>query len=288
MGSRTAAKRWLRDRGYELVIPKRAGLLALHNLRLETFSLPHEVARTLDRSTGAMMVPIDKMMNRAAYPYGSHGWHPFVAALRQMLDEPALAYRQTVLASYYERFAPRSVHDFLLDGLDVRRSTLATWPAVNPLIDVWAVTEKHVQEFQGKMSDGSPLPHSQYRGPADEADGALHLTRCLDVHASLVEHGYRPAPGIERFITGYFLTRDDDWRFVVGHGNHRVPAMSVLGYTEIPVTFRQSHLPVVAEERLHRWTTAHGGLLEPDEVRAVFDRFFSDDSRNRATALGLR
>lgn len=287
MGSRGTAKRWLRDHGYALVIPRRRGLLASSNVRLARFSLPHEVVRTLDRSTGTMMVPIDRMMNRAAYPYGSQGWHPFVAALKQLVAEPALTYRNTVLASYYERFQPRSVHDLLLDGLGIEDSTLATWPAVDRLIDVWSATERQVQDLRRRFAGDRKLPHSQYRGPADEEDGALHLTRCLEVHASLVEHGYRPAPGIEGFITGYLLTRDDDWRFVVGHGNHRVPAMSVLGYTEIPVTFRRSHLPVIAEERLHRWTTAHGGLLQPDEVRAVFDRFFRDDSRDRAAALGL-
>lgn len=287
MNSRTRMKRWLRDRGYELAIPRRNGLTASRQLRLERFILPQEVARTLDRSTGTMMVPIDRMVNRAGYPFGSHGWHPFVAALKQLLADPSLTYRQTVLSAYYERSQPRSVHDLLLDGLDIPHAALASWPAVDRLIDLWSATERQVQEVRRTTQGEHVLPHSQYRGPVREDYGARHLTRCLDVHTSLVEHGYRPTPGSERFVTGYFLTRDDDWRFVVGHGNHRVPAMSVLGYTEIPVTFRRSHVPVVAEERLHRWTAAHGGLLEPREVRAAFDRFFSDDSRERAAALGL-
>jgi hypothetical protein len=287
MNARTRVKRWLRGRGYRLATPKRSGLLASRHLRLERYSLPFEVARTLDPITGTMMVPIDRMLNRAGYSFGFPGWHPFVVALKQLLADPTLTYRQTVLASYYERFQPRSVHDLLLGGLDIPPAALASWPAVDRLIDLWSATEGQVREFQRTTSDGHELPHSQYRGPTCDEFGAHHLTRCLDVHTSLVEHGYRPNPESERFVTGYFLTRDDDWRFVVGHGNHRVPAMSVLGYTEIPVTFRRSHPPVIADERLHQWTTAHGGLLEAHEVRAVFDRFFRDDSRERAAALGL-
>jgi len=88
-------------------------------------------------------------------------------------------------------------------------------------------------------------------------------------------------------VTGHFQTRGDDYRFILGHGNHRAAALSVLGYPQIGVRLREPHPPVVAMSDLARWTTRRGGLLDMAEAEEVFARFFRDDSRQRAEALGI-
>lgn len=280
-------KLWLRDRGVEVVVPRRSGLWGARHIRLERFMLPPEVAENFDPSDGTMIVPINKMVSRSGFPFGRDGWHPYVAALRQQINDPSLGYRDTTLYAFYRRFQPETVHDLLLDGTDVPRATLATWPAVDPLIDLWAVTENEARASRREVAYRQVLPHSQYRGPTPEEYGARHLERCLAVYDSLMESGHQPPYEASRLVTGYFLTRAGDYRFVVGHGNHRVPAMSVFGLTTLRVTLRRTHLAVVAEDRLDRWTTRRGGLLEPHEVTAVFNRFFRNDSTARAARLGL-
>jgi hypothetical protein len=285
MNLRQEVKRWLRDRGGEVFVPRRNRVRNARFVRLERFRLPDDVP--VDEAKGTMTVPLDKMVSRAAFPFGPDGWHPYVAALEQQLDDPSLAYRDTVLHAFYARFQPETVHDFLLDGFDVARSNLASWPSADDLIDIWSATAAMVQEHRLKFEHTRVLPHSEYRGPTPDEYGARHLERCLEFYNSLPEHGYQPSAIGDRYVAGYFLTRDDDYRFVVGHGNHRLAAMRVRGFTDLEVTFRLNHPTVIAEKRLHRWTWERGGLLEPEEARAVFDRFFVDDSKDRAAALGL-
>lgn len=287
MNLRSTVKLWLRDHGAEVVLPRRNGFRNARHIRLERFALPPEVEETFDHSDATMLVPIDRMVSRSAFPFRGDGWHPSIAALRQKIDDPTLGYRDTTLYEFYRRFQPETVHDVLLDGIDIPRRTLASWPSVDSLIDLWAATEGQVRTSQREIAYRKVLPYSQYRGPTPEEYGANHLADCLRVYEGLTEYGYEPSVGGERQVTGYFLTRADDYRFVIGHGNHRVPAMSVFGLTALKVTLRRTHLPVVAEERLDRWTSERGGLLESGEAHAVFDRFFDDDSTARAAALGL-
>jgi hypothetical protein len=285
MNLRREVKGWLRDRGGEVFVPRRNRLRNARFVSFERFKLPDEVA--VDDVKGTMTVPLDKMVSRAAFPFAREGWHPYVAALEQQLEDPSLGYHDTVLYAFYSRFQPETVHDLLLDGFSVERSNLASWPSVDDLIDVWSATAAMVQQHSREFEHHRMLSYSQYRGPIPDRYGSRHLERCLDVYKSLTKRGWQPSAGDDRHVSGYFLTRDRDFRFVVGHGNHRLAAMRAYGFTEIEVTFRLNHPAVIWEERLHRWTKARGGLLEPDEVQAVFDRFFVDDSRERAASLGL-
>ena len=230
---------------------------------------------------------MDRVVNRAGFSYGRDGWHPYVAALEQWLAEPHLAYGDTVLAAFYARFRPQTVHELLLGGKGLSRGRLAGWPALDRLIDLWSATRRDVGRVSAEAAQHRDLAHSQYRGPTDPSVGAMHIHRVVTAYESFAQHGHQPDRFPSGFVTGYFLTQSDDYRFVVGHGNHRVAALRVLGYRHIPVVLRPSHPPVVARERLARWTTTRGGLLEPAEVDAVVGRFFADDSRERAVALGL-
>lgn len=278
-------KGWLRDRQLEVVLPPSRRSRDLHQVRLRGYTLPPDVASTLHTpGRTAMLVDLDRIVNRAGFGYGESGWHPFVAALREHLDDPELPYQQTVLRAFYDRFQPRTVHDLLFDDRAEPRRVLATWPAIEPLVDVWPVTAAHVRDTTERAA-GSTFPHSQYRGPTSELFGATHLRRIVETYESFRRDGYRP--DLHGFASGYFLTAGRDYRFVLGHGNHRVAALSVLGERKVAVTLREAHPPVVDAQQVQRWTRDHGGLLELAEARAAFHQLLYGDSVRRARALAL-
>jgi hypothetical protein len=278
-------KSWLRDRQLEIVVPPSRRPRDLHHVRFRRYHLPPDVASTQHTSArSAMLVDLDRIVNRAGFGYGASGWHPFVAALQEHLADPELPYQQTVLRAFYGRFQPRTVHDLLFDDRAVPRRVLASWPAVEPLIDVWPVTAAQVHDTTRRTA-GAELPHSQYRGPTSELFGATHLRRIVETYQSFRREGYRP----DRYgyASGYFVTDGRDYRFVLGHGNHRVAALSVLGERRVAVTLREAHPPVIDVRELQRWVTGHGGLLEQAEAHAVFHQLLHGDSVRRARALAL-
>ena len=284
--SRRLVKQLLRANGFELTVP--SGPRRARRARIRRFHLPADVAATLHHpGRHAMLVPIDRIVNRAGFGYGRQGWHPYVASLELHVRGFADSYERTPLARFYDRFRPRTVHDLLL-GADARSpGALAAWPAVDPLIDVWTATPERVDAVRSQLAGTGELPHSQYRGPTSAEFGAMHLQRTLQLYRGIAAAGFRPTEFPSGFVTGYFVTNGDDYRFVVGHGNHRVAALAVLGYVEIPVTLRPGHPPVVARQRLGPWTTAQGGLLTTAEACGVADRLIGDGGRSRAVELDL-
>lgn len=285
MSLRVRTKQRLRDLGLELVVPAGRAPGWRRQVRLQRFSLPPGVAPPDPR--GVLEVDVDRLVNRAGFGYGPSGWHPYVAALDEHLAEPGRPYEASILARFYDRFRPRTVHDLLLGGTDCPPGPLVTWPAVDPLVDVWSVTAGLVEKERRRHRDGAPLPHSQYRGPVRPDYGAQHLERVVEFHRDARATGYRPEESSAGHITGYFVTDGQDHVFVVGHGNHRAAALSRLGLTRVPVVLRPAHPPVVARAEAARWSDERGGLMDPHEAHAVIGRLLARDDRARAAALGL-
>lgn len=286
-GVRKQVNRMLRRRRLELVLPRQRGAGAVTHTRIHRFSLPPEVDATWGSAgPDTVIVDLHRMVNRARFRYGSNTWHPFVAALQQTLAEPDRPYTDTVLARFYERFQPASVHDVLLDGR-IPPGVVATWPAVDYLLDVWSATHRTVQDIRDRYLRRGKVWPSQFMGPNTVPHGRDHLERVQLIHASVRDTGYRPCDFADGVATGYFLVDGQDYRFVVGHGNHRMAALTMRGVARVPVRLRPPHPPVIARDDLRRWTLQGGGLYSHEEATALFDSYFVDDGLKRAENLGL-
>lgn len=284
---RARLKNALRRCRVEIVRPPLGGAAHIRHTRIRRFELPEEVEATRgDAGPDTFVIDVDRSMNRARFGYGAKSWHPFVAALEEQLETGGLPYEKSLLAAFYEQFQPATIHDTLL-GEDVPRRVLADWPAVNGLLDVWSATDRYVRRLTTKeAATDEPWP-SQYRGPDVVPYGEDHLERVVRIHESMRDTGYRPYDFADGLATGYFLIEGDDYRFVVGHGNHQLTAVTVLGIPRVPVKLRYQHPPVITRGDLPRWTVAAGGLYSPAEADALFDSYFRDDGVTRARHLGL-
>ena len=168
--AKAALKSSLRERGIEVSLAPSRRLSHAHHARVRRFGLPSTVAETLHRpARGAMLVDVDRTLNRAGFCYGASGWHPFVAALQERLADPRATYASSVLRAFYERFQPTTVRELLLDERGAQAGALATWPAAGRLIDVWIASVEDVERTRRSLVGTGELPHSQYRGPTCES-----------------------------------------------------------------------------------------------------------------------
>jgi hypothetical protein len=87
-------------------------------------------------------------------------------------------------------------------------------------------------------------------GPCTDEKVELEEARLTQIVASITARGYLP----DRFgdITGYFLVRQDEFRFVVRGGKHRSAALAALGWTHLPVRLKPGWVPAVSLETLGR------------------------------------
>jgi hypothetical protein len=113
-------------------------------------------------------------------------------------------------------------------------------------------------------------------------EGKHEFDRLITTFRSIRANGYRPhdfAP-----ITGYFIGSGDDFRFVVGSGNHRMAALAALGARRVNVALH-SHPAVVPLSQLTRWTVGHGGLFAPDTAHALFALYVRGEGREVAAVV---
>lgn len=274
----------LQKAGYALV--GSGGVRQRHAYSVQRMRLPEPVISGFAQTT-AFEVDLDRVTTPCAFSYHPNGWHPYRESLQQLIHDPDLPYEDSALRRFYDGFQPTTVQEVLLEDVRDPLDPIATWPALLPLFKhLWALTPRRVDEILAS-------PHTQKGarqqfGPHPPEFGRLQLQRTWTAYESLRSRGYRPTEFPDGHLTGYFLVRDDDYRFVVFHGNHRLAAFEALGVTRVLARPHRGHPPVVDQRELHRWTDGRYGVFSPAVAQRLFDKLFDERGAHKAERLGLR
>jgi hypothetical protein len=258
----------------------------LPSYQILPFDLPSGVKRVADTR---FIVDVDRITTYCGFSLADGGWHPFLELLRAYEHDKELPYEDSVLCRLYERFTPATVAQAVFVVPDLPRAPLDRMPAEHEVMKrLWQLDRRAVDAIVAQ-APYSPIlnGHPRYFGPKTPTAGREHFDRVIELYESVKRHGYNPARFGGGRPRGYFLTRGDDYRFVISRGNHRVPALRLLGIQQIVATCRVHHPPVVDEDQLSRWSLDENGPYPRDTVRALFDAMFSATGSERAQALGL-
>ena len=116
---------------------------------------------------------------------------------------------------------------------------------------------------------------SRFCGPStlEFLNDEKHRVRQLT--ANLKKYGYRPNEYPHSHIQGVWLTSvNGRQKFVVLQGNHRMAALSFLGYTGIDVRTDLFVVGEIRESEVLTWPLVQAGLINEDEALTIFKRFF--------------
>lgn len=236
------------------------------------------------QSTGSFRVPISRVTSVPGFAYSPGGWHPYIATLRECLADPDRGYAESALYRLHTTFCPRSVQELLLEDVAEPLAPICDWPAVYPLYDVWIV-----DHFQLKKSlnthTGRPARGAMYFGPRTFERGSEQFAKLLGLLETVRKGDYDPQLSDDP-IHGYFLVRDDEYRFVAINGNHRLAVLAVTGHTHVDVHLWDA-LGVVDHDHLQHWTRRKGGMYPDGVPQQIFNRLFDGDGRTKAQNLGL-
>jgi hypothetical protein len=98
---------------------------------------------------------------------------------------------------------------------------------------------------------------------------------------SIAKKGYIPEK-YDSFITTLQLLKEDGTStYILLDGNHRVSAMSALGYKRIQV--RQSYKSIVLEKNLSKWGSVIKKIYEVDDALLIFNAYFSNNFNYQTT-----
>ncbi|MFO7545870.1 MAG: hypothetical protein R6W77_10285 [Trueperaceae bacterium] len=217
------------------------------------------------------------------------GWHPFVAVLHQLAANPELRYEDSVLARFYQRFQPRNQVELLFPR-DVAAAhadaALAFAPmrqGYAPLVP-WQLALERGSD-RGEHGLGPEHGHQSF-GPVSSDKGRTEFARLRSTFVSIRDHGYQPARATGE-ISGLFVLRGDDYRFVIRAGHHRMAALAALGAATARVGFFHRDPRAVNAEAIRTWPLVREGIFDEELAMRFVDQLFAEDQSWRGRDLGL-
>jgi hypothetical protein len=260
------------------------GLSSLHSYGVERMRVPVPTTPSVLGPT-TFEVDLARVTTPCGFSYHPDGWHPYRATLEEVLAEPDVPYTRTALAHYYDVYQPSTVQEAILEHVSEPLAPIGQWPALLALFKhLWSLTPRYVATIL-KNPENAKGGRQQF-GPQPVEFGRSQVERVYRSYESLAK-GYQPEAFPDGYLTGYFLVRDGDYRFVVFNGNHRLAAFEKLGIDRPLATVASGHPPVVDANRLDRWTHGRYGVYPRAVAELLFDKLFTETGREKAQRLGL-
>jgi len=242
----------------------------------------------------AFNCPLKLTLKSNGLSYSPDSYHPFVETLKEYESGKITTYEGSLLESYYRTHQPYNAAEAII-GFDKSPEFFKSQPAHIYWLSPWRpddaqAVDKIVKEFTKKHS----ISHGevemtlesdgyQYHGPVSEKKGRLEYQRLVRVFESIRKNGYDRSLGHAHFLV---LKRGSSIRYLAqGSGNHRIAAMSALGYETVPALFQKSG--VIDVEMAQFWVQVQKNVWSLDQAVAYFNYLFDFDSRAWAFNQGL-
>lgn len=116
---------------------------------------------------------------------------------------------------------------------------------------------------------------SRFCGPSTVEFLNYEKHRMRQLTANLEKEGYKPDQYPNSYIQGVWLTSvSGRQKFVVLQGNHRMAALSFLGYNSIDVRTDLFVVREIRESEVLNWPLVQAGLIGEVEALIIFKNFF--------------
>lgn len=184
--------------------------------------------------------------------------NPFVAAISQ---------GASALEHHYDTFQPKNLCEMhALPAMGRKGEDLT------PFQVPWMRGTKSSLVY-GEAGLGAEHGISHY-GPVSPQKIEKEMVRLMGTYESIRKNGFNPIKYGD--IKGYFLRRDDEYRFQIAGGKHRVAALAHMGVKSIPVRMREGWPRVIDRADYRNWPRVLEGEVDPEFALAVFDRYFTE------------
>lgn len=227
-------------------------------------------------------VPIEKCINIYGYKFSESESHQFVKTIKEFETNRNLSYKNSVLYNFYKNFQPRNLKEvyFLHSQYKKNLSKNSNSPLLEKepkiLMQPWFsdIIEPFSNGKEIKEEGLSYLQGSQSFGPVTTTKGELEFSRIINTYNSIKTKGYH-VDFFHNQISGYFLKNENDYRFVIQNGNHRVASLSALGYKKIPVIFRFNYPRYIDIRDINLWPQVKNGNISLEDAKIIFNIMFT-------------
>lgn len=206
---------------------------------------------------------------------------PFIKTLKQYIDGQAKNYQESYLYSFYEAYQPKSIAEYL--HLDQAENSVLNelpasgaffpWQNRNPKQRVAARVaeiEKDNKEHKSKLNT---YHGDSFYGPVSAEKGELEYNRLIKTYNSIAANGFKVDLKGMNNIGAMIMANDNEYRYLINPGQHRVAALSALNYKEI--TLQVNKNLIIRRTEAKQWPGVINRYFTEAEALQVFDRVFA-------------
>lgn len=241
--------------------------------------------------SAAFKCPIDKCVSYNGFSFSPESWNPFILSIHEYRKRNVSEYKGSFLERYYETWCPSNCGESMLMRKNTEFQTLTCPPYVFP--KPWSAEdieslirrrEQTIKKHLDRHNIPDPGPHhgTHFHGPVSSHKGQVEIDRLISVFESLSKQGYDRSYGDVKVV---MVQSGSDTRFLVCGGNHRIAAMSALGYETVPA---QLVGPGRVDSRdVDYWPQVWRGVWNRDTALAYVNHLFDFDARTWARKRDL-
>lgn len=214
------------------------------------------------------------------YKVGKNSRAPFISTIGEYKNGEITSYENSALESFYLRFQPKSALEYLyiesssssaFNNLPPSGAFLP-WQDINPIEQIKQrklQIESDNREHKAiiGLDEGDP-----FYGPVSTEKANLEYNRLINVFDSILENGFKVDTKGKNNINAIVLEHNNNYRYFITSGQHRVAALAVLGYDKIVLQIYKGL--IVRRSEVEFWPGVTNGYFNILEALAVFDRIF--------------
>jgi hypothetical protein len=214
-------------------------------------------------------IPINQCVHYGGFRYGHDDPHPYETFVRLLKNSGDQRPAREWLIDFLRFYRPTALGEALGVKLSVSHPVWGfPWDSAVPLQDAW-------------MNDPGKLPdivtHYSAQGiPWERIEQEFGWLE--QAFYSIKTRGFQPRLG-PAMVVRRLVRIDGTIAFIVMDGNHRISALSTLGYSDIPVRWFPNG--DVYESQLLCWPRVKIGYFSPTDALAVFESYFNGNHRWR-------
>lgn len=188
--------------------------------------------------------------------------------LEQFKNNPDVIFEDSVIRGFYQHFEPYNYEELLLGKRtqfsDLKKSVIEHGVRRLPWL-----------EYANPKSGNFQTP---LIAPIREKEAREQFARTIGAYKKMLSCGYLPEWYPDGYVAGNVLLKEDDYRFIVRLGNHRLSALSILGLNKVEVKILRERDPlggIVRLSEIESWPQVKNGFFSRESAFYIFESFFS-------------
>jgi len=236
-------------------------------------------------------VRLEDCISHNGMSFSKSGYHPFTHLLKEYKKNTEIEYNNSVLNKYYSIHRPKYAFEPLIgnnkkwEGVLPHFAYIFPWEEIDYKIKIQNILSD--QNIENKVTKNNvDIKHGiSHHGPVTKIKGNIELERLINIYKSIYSKGYNRHDGYDGDIMGSLLKRNNEYKFIVEIGFHRIAALSILGYEYIPVRLLT---PIIIEkEHAKIWPQVNNGIWDFEDSKKYFDLLFDFKSTEWAKNNGI-